>query len=214
MRTILVANACSTYFRSFSALCTSFSDGCCRIVTRLRVAGANVERFCLHMRGCTPGCGPARPRELDLARIMIGAACGKAPGLESLRSCRSALSCPSRGRAAPFSRLRELCTMRKPRRHGRTWCGHPRLSSPPRQGVGGRAKPGHDGEVCAHPAPTPMHQARMPFWACSRFSASSNTTECGPSITASVTSSPRWAGRQCMKIASALALPISSALTW
>ena len=38
----------------------------------------------------------------------------------------------------------------------------------------------------------------MPFWACSRFSASSNTTDCGPSITSSVTSSPRCAGRQCM----------------
>ena len=50
------------------------------------------------------------------------------------------------------------------------------------------------------------HQARMPFWACRRFSASSNTTDCGPSITSSVTSSPRCAGRQCMNIASGLAL--------
>ena len=49
------------------------------------------------------------------------------------------------------------------------------------------------------------HQARMLFWACRRFSASSNTTDCGPSITSAVTSSPRWAGRQCMKIASFLA---------
>ena len=53
------------------------------------------------------------------------------------------------------------------------------------------------------------HQARMPFWACRRFSASSNTTDCGPSITSSVTSSPRWAGRQCMKSASGLACAIS-----
>ena len=44
------------------------------------------------------------------------------------------------------------------------------------------------------------------FWACRRFSASSNTTDCGPSITSAVTSSPRWAGRQCMNIASGLAM--------
>ena len=31
-----------------------------------------------------------------------------------------------------------------------------------------------------------------------RFSASWYTTECGPSITSSVTSLPRSAGRQCM----------------
>ena len=52
------------------------------------------------------------------------------------------------------------------------------------------------------PSSTPRHQARMPFWACRRFSASSKTTDCGPSITSAVTSSPRWAGRQCMKSAS------------
>ena len=57
------------------------------------------------------------------------------------------------------------------------------------------------------------HQARMPFCACRRFSASSNTTDCGPSITSSVTSSPRCAGRQCMKIASGLARAISRRLT-
>ena len=54
-------------------------------------------------------------------------------------------------------------------------------------------------------SPPSRHQARIAFCACSRFSASSKTTECGPSITASVTSSPRWAGRQCMKSASGLA---------
>src|SRR6478672_1183337 len=57
------------------------------------------------------------------------------------------------------------------------------------------------------------HQARIPFWACRRFSASSNTTDCGPSITSSVTSSPRWAGRQCMNSASGFASDISLALT-
>ncbi|MNE11882.1 hypothetical protein D3C80_1046580 [compost metagenome] len=59
----------------------------------------------------------------------------------------------------------------------------------------------------------PKHQARMDFWAWRRFSASSKTTDCGPSITASVTSSPRWAGRQCMNSASALACFISASLT-
>ena len=34
------------------------------------------------------------------------------------------------------------------------------------------------------------------FCACNRFSASSQTTLCGPSITSAVTSSPRCAGRQ------------------
>jgi hypothetical protein len=46
-----------------------------------------------------------------------------------------------------------------------------------------------------------------------RFSASSKTTDCGPSMTSPVTSSSRCAGRQCMKIASGLARDISRALT-
>ncbi len=40
------------------------------------------------------------------------------------------------------------------------------------------------------------------FCTCIRFSASSQTTDCGPSITSAVTSSPRCAGRQCIKRAS------------
>ena len=39
------------------------------------------------------------------------------------------------------------------------------------------------------------------FCACSRFSAWSKTTDCGDSKTSAVTSSPRCAGRQCMKSA-------------
>src|SRR6266508_1768986 len=58
------------------------------------------------------------------------------------------------------------------------------------------------------------HHAKMPFWACRRFSASSKATDGGPSITSSVTSSPRWAGRQCMNTASRFASAISRALTW
>src|SRR4051812_40502262 len=57
------------------------------------------------------------------------------------------------------------------------------------------------------------HHARKPFWACRRFSASSNTTDCGPSITSVVTSSPRCAGRQCMNSASGFASAISLVLT-
>ena len=37
---------------------------------------------------------------------------------------------------------------------------------------------------------------------------------CGPSITSAATSSPRWAGRQCWKIASGAAWRIISAVTW
>ena len=68
--------------------------------------------------------------------------------------------------------------------------------------------------LAPHASTAPRHQARMPFWACSRFSASSKTTDCGPSITSSVTSSPRCAGRQCMKIASGLPAAISRSFTW
>ena len=58
------------------------------------------------------------------------------------------------------------------------------------------------------------HHMRMPFWTWRRFSASSNTTDCGPSMTSAVTSSPRWAGRQCMNTASGLASFMSRAFTW
>ena len=51
------------------------------------------------------------------------------------------------------------------------------------------------------------------FWTCSRFSASSQTTDCGPLMTSAVTSSPRCAGRQCMKSASGWAVAIIGAST-
>ena len=54
----------------------------------------------------------------------------------------------------------------------------------------------------------------MAFWTWRRFSASSKTTDCGPSITSAATSSPRWAGRQCMKTASGAAAAIISGVTW
>ena len=57
-------------------------------------------------------------------------------------------------------------------------------------------------------------QASSAFWACSRFSAWSKTALCGPSITSSVISSPRCAGRQCSTIASGAAAASSFSLTW
>ena len=53
----------------------------------------------------------------------------------------------------------------------------------------------------------------MAFWACRRFSASSQTTLCGPSSTSASISLPRYAGRQCITIASGAACAISSAVT-
>ncbi len=60
----------------------------------------------------------------------------------------------------------------------------------------------------------PKHQRITAFWAWRRFSASSQMTDCGPSITLLVTSSPRWAGRQCMNRASGLAWAIRASSTW
>ena len=57
-------------------------------------------------------------------------------------------------------------------------------------------------------------QASSAFWACSRFSASSQTTLCGPSITAAVISSPRCAGRQCSTTQPGPARPSFSSSSW
>ena len=61
---------------------------------------------------------------------------------------------------------------------------------------------------------SPISVTRTAFCTWSRFSASSKTTDCGPSITSAATSSPRWAGRQCMKTASRAAAAIISGVTW
>ena len=65
------------------------------------------------------------------------------------------------------------------------------------------------GQSCALPARSDSLRFSLPsharsnshtssaFWACSRFSASSHTALCGPSMTSSVISCPRCAGRQC-----------------
>ena len=58
----------------------------------------------------------------------------------------------------------------------------------------------------------PSSQAINPFCTCMRLAACVTTTLCGPSITSSVTSSPRRAGRQCMNIASGQCA-MSAALT-
>ena len=64
------------------------------------------------------------------------------------------------------------------------------------------AADGDNGALAAHrPSPTPkpsIVRASSALPVCMRFSASSNTTDCGPSMTSSVTSRPRSAGRQCM----------------
>ena len=59
----------------------------------------------------------------------------------------------------------------------------------------------------------PMSTAKTAFWACIRFSAWSNTTEWGPSITSSVISWPRCAGRQCITRTSGPAALTRAALT-
>src|SRR6266700_1523274 len=59
---------------------------------------------------------------------------------------------------------------------------------------------------------TPIVNAIIAFCTCIRFSAWSYTTDCGPSITASVTSTPRSAGRQCIYIASSFASDILRSL--
>ncbi len=97
------------------------------------------------------------------------------------------------GRAPPMQVVYDLSTPSPRERPGR------RPGQPP----GTRTEEGFQ----------PRHQARMPFCACSRFSASSQTTDCGPSMTAALTSSPRLTGRQCMKIASGLAHAIRRSST-
>jgi len=57
------------------------------------------------------------------------------------------------------------------------------------------------------------HHKTIAFCACRRFSASSNTLDWGPSMTAAVTSSPRCAGKQCRKIASGAACAINASFT-
>src|SRR5581483_856597 len=47
-----------------------------------------------------------------------------------------------------------------------------------------------------------------------RFADCSHTADCGPSMTAAATSSPRFAGRQCRKIAPGCASAISCSVTW
>ena len=51
------------------------------------------------------------------------------------------------------------------------------------------------------PISPPSSKNKIAFCTCIRFSAWSKTTDCSESITASVTSSLRCAGRQCRKIA-------------
>src|SRR5690606_9883370 len=56
-----------------------------------------------------------------------------------------------------------------------------------------------------HAHPCSNNQVSKAFWTCRRFSASSQTTLCGPSMTSAAISWPRYAGRQCSTIASGAA---------
>ena len=58
-----------------------------------------------------------------------------------------------------------------------------------------------------------INRRRIAFCAWSRFSAWSKTTDCGLSMTSSVISRPRWAGRQCITRASSLACFIRAEFT-
>lgn len=71
-----------------------------------------------------------------------------------------------------------------------------------------------DARVGIYGFPPTSSSSSSAFCECRRFSASSHTTLCGPSMTSAATSSPRCAGRQCMKIASGLAAAMTSAVTW
>src|SRR5258707_10255359 len=69
------------------------------------------------------------------------------------------------------------------------------------------------GQAVVHRTLPSSRNSISAFWVCSRFSASSQTTLCLPSITCAETSSPRCAGRQCMNSASLRAAFIISAST-
>ena len=60
----------------------------------------------------------------------------------------------------------------------------------------------------------PIRASSRAFWKCFRFSASSSTIENDASRMASVISSPRIAGRQCMNLASGLVCAQSASFTW
>ena len=60
----------------------------------------------------------------------------------------------------------------------------------------------------------PRTSTSSAFWTCSRFSDWSQIRLRGPSMTAEVISSPRWAGRQCIARASGPAASSSASSTW
>jgi len=107
---------------------------------------------------------------------------------------------------AAAARARHCYAGARPSRDGAPWR---RMSG---SGSRSREPPCGPGQVLPYEAPSA--QSSTPFWACSRFSASSKTTLCGPSITSSVISSPRWAGRQCITSASGAAPFSNRAFNW
>src|SRR4029079_12273060 len=73
--------------------------------------------------------------------------------------------------------------------------------------------PGSRGHFSATPLCLSSHTSSA-FCACNRFSASSHTALCGPSMTSSVISCPRCAGRQCRTTASGSARAHKPPLSW
>ena len=106
--------------------------------------------------------------------------------------------------------VREVFQFRHPRESGDPASSNPLEKSgiPAWAGTTGIwVGPGADQPIC------PKHHRRMLFCACNRFSASAQISDCGPSMTSGVTSSPRCAGRQWRNFASGLAAAISAAST-
>ena len=64
------------------------------------------------------------------------------------------------------------------------------LDNPCNVGLSHLAKP-NERRQSSRQFQAPRHQARIAFCACRRFSASSQTTDWGPSMTAAATSRPR-----------------------
>ena len=93
-------------------------------------------------------------------------------------------------------------------------CGAPGAMGLSRRASSGRLRGATDGARLEAAHRCSRSQARRAFWACRRFSAWSQTTLAGPSITSAVISSPRCAGRQCNAIASGPAAASRSALSW
>ncbi len=152
--------------------------------------------------GLARGASAAAGRVAPAARGVEGVGARPQPRPSASRRRRAG----SKGWALGFSRGRaRRAGGARDRRAGRSASAEAGRVSPEARGIE---------RVGARLQPRPSAHSSTPFCACRRFSASSNTTLCGPSITSSVISSPRWAGRQCITIASPAACFSSAAFNW